>query len=115
MSGMDRLTELLPCPFCGGELQYNGHTLYLHPVGKCILSGHKFLKGYIGQWNRRASQAAPAPSDGLRDALLREVLDCQEQHYGYGMRLHMAMIPLAARIRAALSASPAQEGEPRHD
>ena len=28
---------------------------------------------------------------------------CQEQHFGYGMRLHRAMIPLAARIRAALS------------
>lgn len=49
-----------------------------------------------------------APADDLRAAaLLREVLECQEQHYGDGARLHMAMIPLAARIRAAL----AQKGD----
>ena len=47
------MSDLLPCPFCGGKLEHNGHTLYQHPIGKCILSGHKFLKGYIGQWNRR--------------------------------------------------------------
>ena len=46
--------ELLPCPFCGVNLEPAGPVAYRHKVGKCILSGHSWTKGYIGQWNRRA-------------------------------------------------------------
>jgi len=52
------MTDLLPCPFCEAALVWS-HTYseYHHPIAKCILSGHKFKKGMIGQWNRRALPA----------------------------------------------------------
>lgn len=76
MSGMDRLTEMLPCPFCGGA-----PTLALGRGAygvNCRCKGESFIQTYgggfvttgftreqakenaIAAWNRRASQAAPA-------------------------------------------------------
>lgn len=33
---------------------------YRHPKSKCVISGHVFPKGHIGQWNCRADLAVPA-------------------------------------------------------
>ena len=52
------MSDLLPCPFCTAALVWSDtYGEYHHPVAKCILSGHKFKKGMIGQWNRRALPA----------------------------------------------------------
>jgi hypothetical protein len=45
--------ELKPCPFCGKALDYAEPVIYIHPIGKCILSGRNFSAGAIGQWNKR--------------------------------------------------------------
>ena len=80
MSGMDRLTELLPCPFCGGDNVtvfgpvgwYRDYgishscTVFYNGTGDFTV-GAKSKAQAIAAWNRRASQAAPAPSDGLRE------------------------------------------------
>lgn len=44
-----------PCPFCGAHLRYAEPVVYVHPIGKCILSGRNFEKGRIGQWNKRVA------------------------------------------------------------
>lgn len=80
MSGMDRLTELLPCPFCGGEAYLSDAEAGTGGLSnrarnpRCWQCGVDL--GYCdtaveaaAAWNRRASQAAPAPSDGLREAV----------------------------------------------
>lgn len=60
--------DLKPCPFCSGTLVWSDtYREYHHPVGKCILSGHKFKKGVIGQWNTSATDPA-----AIREAALRE-------------------------------------------
>ena len=77
MSGMDRLTELLPCPFCGDNHATTTYTRDGRLV-VCTSCGAKSGNYYhgpkhlpsaderaIAAWNRRASQAAPAPSDHL--------------------------------------------------
>ena len=52
------MSNLLPCPFCEAALVWSDtYREYHHPIAKCILSGHKFKKGMIGQWNRRALPA----------------------------------------------------------
>ena len=52
------MSDLKPCPFCTAALVWSDtYGEYHHPVAKCILSGHKFKKGMIGQWNRRALPA----------------------------------------------------------
>jgi len=63
------MTDLKPCPFCGAALDYAAPVSYVHPVGKCILSGRNFHKGNIGQWNTRADLCDPA---AIREAALRE-------------------------------------------
>lgn len=45
---------LKPCPFCGMLLEHKPPVVYVHPIGKCILSGRNFPAGYIGQWNKRS-------------------------------------------------------------
>lgn len=54
--------DLMPCPFCGAHLDYAAPVAYVHPVGKCILSGRNFAKGVIGQWNKRAHHLTKKPS-----------------------------------------------------
>ena len=49
--------ELKPCPFCGGSLIERHAGWFDHPKGKCVLSGRAFHKGFIGQWNTRATRA----------------------------------------------------------
>lgn len=52
------MSDLKPCPFCEAALVWSDtYSEYHHPVAACILSGHKFKKGMIGQWNRRAIPA----------------------------------------------------------
>ena len=57
--------RLLPCPFCGEELEYEEHVcravkgrpilrLWAHPSGKCILSGMEVPLDDHPAWNRRA-------------------------------------------------------------
>lgn len=60
------MIDLKPCPFCDARLQRIGKD-FTHPRGKCILSGHHFKGGFIGQWNTRAhdvpvSQSPEAPA-----------------------------------------------------
>lgn len=59
--------ELLPCPFCGKHLVWEAPVAFVHPIGKCILSGRNFKKGPIQQWNRRAHQA---PVDETRKEVM---------------------------------------------
>lgn len=63
MSGMDRLTEPLPCPFCGMHpMQKEPGLNYRHPQNvRCYLGEMVILIDGIAAWNRRASQAAPVP------------------------------------------------------
>lgn len=55
--------QLLPCPFCGGELYScdhdGGKTRYAHAATGCILD-RRFVQGekQKADWNRRT----PAPS-----------------------------------------------------
>lgn len=74
---MTTTDKLLPCPFCGGD-----NVTVFGPVGwyrdygishSCAVFyngtgdftvGAKSKAQAIAAWNRRASQAAPAPSDG---------------------------------------------------
>ena len=106
MSGMDRLTELLPCPFCGGEADTmtpeadDMRAATVMCMG-CYCTGKECETEAqaIAAWNRRASQAAPAPSDGLRGMLLDET-KAEFDDFDRGWN---------AAIRAAL-AKIAQEG-----
>ena len=81
MSGMDRLPELLSCPFCGDNHSTTTYTRDGRLV-VCTSCGAKSGNYYhgpkdlpsaderaIAAWNRRAPQAAPAPSDALREAV----------------------------------------------
>lgn len=72
MSGMDRLTELLPCPFCGdpmrvvlGNLQHTKDARDSRHDSICPIRACSWPSGSIACWNRRASQAAPAHEDDL--------------------------------------------------
>ena len=58
------MSELKPCPFCGGNLEYQSVMNYwLHPDNECILArvdsewgaiGVPNLPEYVNGWNRRA-------------------------------------------------------------
>ena len=61
---MSDMIDLLPCPFCGAALTWEAPVAFVHPIGKCILSGRNFKKGPIQQWNRRAA-LPPAPDAEL--------------------------------------------------
>lgn len=130
MSGMDRLTELLPCPFCGGEAYLSDAEAGTGGLSnrarnpRCWQCGVDL--GYCdtaveaaAAWNRRASQAAPAPSDGLREAWIAgrdaaaSVVAEGWAENRYQEEIDAALIALTPP--AVLSASPAQKGEPRHD
>ena len=45
---------------------------YRHPKGKCVISGHVFPKGYIGQWNHRATTSDP------RDEVIAKMIEALE-------------------------------------
>ena len=61
------MSDLLPCPFCEAALVWSDtYREYHHPIAKCILSGHKFKKGMIGQWNRRALPAVQPDAEAAR-------------------------------------------------
>lgn len=132
MSGMDRLTELLPCPFCGGEADTmtpeadDMRAATVMCMG-CYCTGKECETEAqaIAAWNRRASQAAPAPSDGLREAVEAEreriavaleteadILPCAED--AAVTRSNAALIRADFSYedadRAALTSAPAQEG-----
>lgn len=72
--------DLLPCPFCEAALVWSDtYSEYHHPVAKCILSGHKFKKGMIGQWNRRVLPAVQPGPQRLRK-LLDDIIDEYDGH-----------------------------------
>ena len=87
---MNHPAKLHPCPFCGVALQWAFPVAYVHPVGKCILSGRNFDKGRIGQWNKRIPDATIARQQVMLDRALEAVAD------------NMAEI---ARLRAALGSA----------
>lgn len=76
-------TELQPCPFCGGEADTmtpeadDMRAATVMCMG-CYCTGKECetKAQAIAAWNRRASQAAPAPSDGLLEAAIAEALNC---------------------------------------
>ena len=72
--------KLKSCPFCGGCLEMVSVVHYRHPKGKCVISGHVFPKGYIGQWNTRVAQ--PDPRDEVI-ARLVEALRLMRSTYPY--------------------------------
>lgn len=177
MSGMDRLTAILPCPFCGGEAdtmtpeEDDMRAATVMCMG-CYCTGKECETEAqaIAAWNRRASQAAPAPqkpvawaetdhkgkvigvsmnqypwhptplyaapapSDGLREAETRQG-ECHLQAMLLAAEVAEACAPSdewsqetkdtyyfavrdaarAIRKNAALTPSPAQEGKPCHD
>lgn len=118
MSGMDRLT----CG-CGKatpkleELSAGGWRVSCYG---CHIGTFTFPDGQqaIAAWNRRASQAAPAPSDGLREALewyADMVRKCRMIH-SEGDEARAALdADGGRRALSALTPAHAQEGEPRHD
>lgn len=76
MSGMDRLTKLKSCPFCGGAASVwttSAHSCDSaeHVIGckECeiympfasVFESNTPDQPFVDAWNRRASQAAPAP------------------------------------------------------
>ena len=72
------MSDLKPCPFCTAALVWSDtYSEYHHPVAKCILSGHKFKKGMIGQWNRRALPAVSAKHDFAQPEPRPKPFDCQ--------------------------------------
>ena len=116
MSGMDRLTELLPCPFCGGEADTmtpeadDMRAATVMCMG-CYCTGKECETEAqaIAAWNRRASQAAPAPSDGLREALV-EIINLPPF---YTVPVAQKLAGAALDKFRALNPAPAQEGD-RH-
>lgn len=88
MTTVYNLTELLPCPFCGCAAAYYGAavrcTSFKCNAGLSPNWSTKAVRSVQGnpderlrlaqaetakRWNHRASQAAPAPSDALRDVM----------------------------------------------
>ena len=90
------MSDLKPCPFCEAALVWSDtYSEYHHPIAKCILSGHKFKKGMIGQWNRRALPAVQPDDDKLvrhMTKLIAAGLDRIEQLTAERDRLRAALI-----------------------
>lgn len=109
MSGMDRMTELLPCPFCGGEVEMMGNQVFCNDCEMGSSPNHD-LKDAIAAWNRRASQAAPAPSDGLRGktpTTIAHEMTAELDRMGLS---YPPVDAIARALGAALTPAPAQEG-----
>ena len=101
MSGMDRLTdELLEAYAAGKWKSYERDNM---------ARARELLA------HRRASQAAPAPSDALREAVPLGLVEAlrsgrQADMDGVMVTVSRQACEMAADILSALSASPAQEG-----
>jgi hypothetical protein len=121
MSGMDRLTEyavmlgLTNEPLPEGWTVHKGDGCVYFRDGSTVrmLDLEGLLRELLAR--RRASQAAPAPSDGLREALERLEAKASAVSSAHARRggIGFAVAEMGAAIiaaRAALSASPAQEG-----
>lgn len=128
MSGMGRLTELLPCPFCGDNHATTTYTRDGRLV-VCTSCGAKSGNYYhgpkdlpsaderaIAAWNRRASHASPAPSalvKALRtaEAALSDIGDAEREE-GDDLawcegRAAKALPLIRPVLRAALITTPA--------
>ena len=111
-------TELLPCPFCGGPA--NGIVLFKMGAVLCDDCGYAIDRNKapeaIAAWNRRASQAAPAPSalvKALRtaEAALSDIGDAEREE-GDDLawcegRAAKALPLIRPVLRAALITTPA--------
>ena len=103
--------KLKSCPFCGGCLEMVSILHYRHPKGKCVISGHVFPKGYIGQWNTRVAQ--PDPRDEVIARLVEALtLAANRLHscavdYETGSREFIVTSEWADEARAALAAAKA--------
>ena len=121
MSGMDRLTdealeshiEALLDAQQDINLAANQHmNQALCDASALLDTTERFLRELIT--HRRASQP-PAPSDGLREAV-QALVDRWDSPVWGGSAVNLRHTgEYIAALRTALSASPAQEGEPRHD
>lgn len=74
---------LLPCPFCGAEMNISEGGLPWHPLNDgtrsfCIIGGMSIYTHHIGLWNTRANSAEIAGA--LRDAERYRWLKCNCQH-----------------------------------
>ena len=93
------MSDLKPCPFCTAALLWSyTYSEYHHPIAKCILSGHKFKKGMIGQWNRRALPAVQP--DAREAARLLDDIACGRGMFGLdpAQDLQWAMETAAAAL-----------------
>lgn len=101
--------ELLPCPFCGGDMVYTDHQndLVIHEnrVG-CIVANIIFP---VGRWNRRAASPPPSPkldymarlaaiADDLKSEVAPETIDL--------MAVLTASIAKDARVDGSVLVSP---------
>jgi len=68
------LGELLPCPFCGIELEEKGvlPIFYQHPRNGCLLDDHTVHDEHA-EWNSRASPPPPADAQGGEDDLTKRL------------------------------------------
>ena len=52
------MTDLMPCPFCGCEMELRESELgekFVHPLHGCILNGYGWMNNVLNRelWNRR--------------------------------------------------------------
>ncbi|WP_186145956.1 Lar family restriction alleviation protein [Burkholderia gladioli] len=101
----DKLTHLLPCPFCGctkvPKRQGNGIGDYWLECFDCGASTRlrEDGAGMEKDWNRRASPAPAIPMPALNDAM-RAVLTNENCVYGTPEELYAALVKAAPAIPA---------------
>ncbi|MBU9174022.1 Lar family restriction alleviation protein [Burkholderia gladioli] len=99
----DKLTQLLPCPFCGctkvPKRQGNGIGDYWLECFDCGASTRlrEDGAGMEKDWNRRASPAPAIPMPPLNDAM-RAVLTNENCIYGTPDELYAALVMAAPAI-----------------
>lgn len=50
------MTELKPCPFCGGKMKLNSRRFYEHDRTPCLLSGFEIAERSVPFWNKRVDE-----------------------------------------------------------
>ncbi|WP_186276358.1 Lar family restriction alleviation protein [Burkholderia gladioli] len=91
----DKLSKLLPCPFCGGRASSSQQTTGGRWAAYCLnceamVDGEFSEPDAIAAWNRRASPAPAIPMPPLNDAM-RAVLTNENCVYGTPDELYAAL------------------------
>jgi hypothetical protein len=101
-------SELLPCPFCGGD-DIDGND----EVVRCRKCGAE--QPYLSldhdateRWNTRADLSRP-PADQMPDMVEREIARQVELFYDVGLRVTEVAKAFARDVAAALQASTGEE------